>query len=267
MVLEGLREGELPQGEAVPLNLVEVASDARASVHDPRGWEALIAFTAHREALEVTALRFNVTRERVRRMQDTALWQLRAYAKLAPWADVLHDLAQQPHAVVIPHDMEDVWPVQVLAALSPTHPNLRTVRLADGVWALFCCETWRDARLGELPPGRYCAEDEAARQLRISAELLRVAWPAMMVRRTRSGAYVGPQDRWSSAAWLAAVAYVLAQAGHDTWEERLLFAAVRSLPGAPNVQDATFRRALRTGREFSRTGLSGVWRCQAPAAS
>lgn len=58
------------------------------------------------------------------------------------------------------------------------------------------------------------------------------------------------------------MAGALAEAGHTAWEERLLFAAVRSLLGVPDVQDTTLRAALRKGADFEKTGLAGVWSFQ-----
>ena len=54
-VLDGLHTDELPQGEPFPFELSPTLAAAVAQVSDPRGWEALRAFHAHREPLEVMA--------------------------------------------------------------------------------------------------------------------------------------------------------------------------------------------------------------------
>lgn len=65
-VLDELRTDELPEGQAFPLDLFPIEAAAVAGVSDPRGWEALKVFHAHREPLEIPPGRWNLTCERVR---------------------------------------------------------------------------------------------------------------------------------------------------------------------------------------------------------
>lgn len=263
-VLDGLRTDELPQGEPFPFDLSPIQAAAVAQVSDPRGWEALTAFHAHREPLEVTAGRWNIPRERVRQLGLRALQQLTSHAHYRGWAAQLYELAQTPRAVVIPGEVEEAWPVLALAALSRHTPDLRTVRLRGDLWALFVCPDWHLAPRGRLDAPQFHAEAETAQVLGLPAKVLRVAWPSprLGARRTRDNRYAPPEDHWKAAAWLTAVAGALAEAGHTTWDERLLFAAVRSLPGVPDVQDSTLRSALRKGAAFEKTPFPGVWRLQ-----
>lgn len=261
-VLDGLRTDGLPEGEPFPFDLSPLQAEAVACVGDRRGWEALTAFHTHREPLEVTAKRWDLPRERVRQLGLRALQQLAVQAHQRGWARRLHHLAQEPRAVTISPEVEEAWPVLALAALSRHTPDLRTVRLDTGLWVLFICPQWHLKPRGALDAARFSSETGAAQVLDVPPEVLRLAWsfPRLGVRRTRSGHYAPPEERWGAAAWLTAVAGALAQAGHAVWEERLLFAATRSLPGAPDVQDHTFRLALRKRPVFEPTEIRGVWR-------
>lgn len=268
-VLDGLHTDEPPVGEPLAFDLAPLVADAAAQVTDVRGWDALQAFHAHREPLEVTARRWDLPRERVRQLGLRALQQVATHAHRQGWAATLYELAREPRAVVIPPGAEEAWPVLALAALSRHTPDLRTVRLRGDVWALFVCPDWHLKPGGVLGAHRFLPEGETARVLDLPAEVLRLVWPCprLGVRRTRDGRYAPPEDRWNAEVWLTAVAGALAEAGHDTWEERLLFAALRSFPDAPDVQDTTLRRALQRGTAFTRTPLPGVWTWQGVPAS
>ena len=129
------------------------------------------------------------------------------------------------------------------------------------------CPNWSMMPKGLLEAPRFFTETEAVQALGVPDEVLRVTWayPRLRVRRTKGGRYAPPEHHWKAAAWLGAVAGALAEAGHTTWDERLLFAAVRSLPGMPDVQDSTLRGALHKGAAFEKThlpecGTSGVRR-------
>ncbi len=80
------------------MGLSPIEAAAVAGVSDPRGWEALTAFHAHREPLEVTAGRWNIPRERVRQLGLKALQQLTAHARFQGRAAQLYELTQTPTA-------------------------------------------------------------------------------------------------------------------------------------------------------------------------
>lgn len=258
--LKGLYTDELPEGEALPLELESIEAGARAQVSDPRVWAGLCAWYAHGVSFEESARQWNITRERMRQMQARAMRQLRSHALHAEWAARLAEWSERPRAVVISPQVEEVWPVLVQAAWSRSRAHLHTAQLAGDLWVLFQLDGGSRVRGADLPTGRFYTGAEAAAPLRLPENLLRVAWPVMNIRRLRNGRYAQREDAWTAAARLTAVACTLVEAGHDTWEERPLFAAVRSLPGVPDMQDSTLRLALRKHPSFDRTEVRGVWR-------
>jgi len=240
-LLEGLHVDDLPEGEPLPLDLGDIEGWARERVNEPRVWSGLCAAHGEGEALEVTAARFNVTRERMRQMQLRALRQLTYHSRGEAWVTELSELSQQPRALLIPRQMEAAWAVLVYVTRLAEQNDLCSKRLADGLWVLFQMKDGYTVRGLGVPTGRYYQEVEAAALMGVSSDALRVAWPAMNVYRTRDGRYVQRQEGWRAVDWLLAVAGALADGGHDTWEEPLLFAAVRSLPGSPDVRESTLR--------------------------
>lgn len=141
-------------------------------------------------------------------------------------------------------------------------PDVRAGRGRGKVWALCRRADGRRRPTATLREGRFVLKPKAAQILGLAPAVLRVAWPCarLAVRRTQSGRYAPPEGAWPASAWLAAVAGALAAAGEAAFDERLLLAAVRSLPGVPDVQGATWRRALQTCPAFGRTAVPGVWR-------
>lgn len=265
-LLGGLGQDTLPDSHgSIPLPELEgLTQEVAAQVGDERAWAALLA--SERESITVTAARFGIGRERLRQLQMRAARRVQASAAFRAWASSLYAQAHSPVVLDLPAQAEGTWPLLIRLARSGGRSDLHTCALAPGLWALVRLESGHDLRHRTLPPGRYYLEAEAAAQMRLPRGVLRAVWPGMQVTRTWNGRYVQRQAGWPTADWLRAVARVLAEAGHAVWEERALFAAVRSLPGAPDVQDSTMSLALRRGPEFGRTPLPGVWRYQALAA-
>lgn len=264
-LLHNLRPDGLPQVTPLNLELERLVEDLVPRLRDRRGWEVLCAVQGG-ENLKVIAVRFGVTAERLRRLHIQSVRELRVTAFFEAWASQLYGLAQSPRVVEVPLQAGNTWRVLISLARSTARPDLYTHTLAPGLWVLVRLPGGADLRHRTLLPGRYYPEAEAAAHLRLPGDLLRVAWPAMQVERTVGGQYAARQDEWSSADWLAAVARALAEAGFDTWEARHLYAAMRSLPNAPDVLDSTLRTALRKGAHFEHTPLRGVWRWRAPLA-
>lgn len=226
--LDGLRPDGWPSGEEVPLDLGEIVRAAEAHVTVPCGWDALLA-SSRREPPAVTAARWQRSTERVRQTEGRAWQQLRAYARHQPWRAEFCAFATRPRAVQVPLDIEDVWVLLVEGTRALDRPDVRTVRLAPGLWALYrgaAPALWRSAT---LPAGRLMTAGEAAA----------VLWPATRVWRTCGGRYAGHPARWTSGDWLTALSGVLTEAGQVPWEEHLLF---RSGPTAPCRTRQKWRR-------------------------
>ncbi|MFC5849464.1 hypothetical protein [Deinococcus petrolearius] len=262
-LLSDLDQDALPESHwALPLpELEHLTAEIAAQVGDERAWAALLA--SERESVTVTATRCGLGRERLRQLQMRAARRVQANSAFRAWASSLYERARSPVVLDLPAQAEDTWPLLIRLARGEGRGDLHTCVLAPGLWALVRLERGHDLRHRTLPPGRYFPEAEAAARMRLPQDVLRVVWPGTQVRRTWNGRYAGDQAGWFAANWLVAVAGVLAEAGHAVWEEGTLFAAVRSLPGAPEVQGSTMTLALRRRPEFGRTPLPGVWRYQA----
>lgn len=262
-LLSGLRLDDLPEAHwsPPPPELERLVAEVAARVSDPRAWTALLAGSA--ESSAVMAARFHVSRERLRQLQVRAARQVQAASSFQTWASAPARRARSPVVVELPAQARETWPVLISLARSSARPDLHTCALAEGLWALVRLQRGYDLRHRTLPPGRYHQEADAAARMGLPQDVLRAVWPATRVDRTCDGRYVQRQADWPTADWLTAIAGVLAEAGHEVWEERSLFAAVRSLPGAPDVLDGTMRLALRKRPNFERTPVPGVWRWQA----
>ncbi|MEF2278374.1 hypothetical protein V3W47_08675 [Deinococcus sp. YIM 134068] len=257
--LDGLRPDRWPSGEEVPLNLEEIVRAAEARVTVPRGWDALLA-RSRREPLAVTAARWQRSPDRVRQIEGRAWQQLRAHTRHQAWRAELWALAARPRVVQVRPDIEHAWALLVEGTRALDQPEVRTVRLAPGLWALYRGAAPSRLRSVTLPAGRVLTAGEAAAVLGLDEALLAVVWPATRVWRTRNGDYAGHTVAWTSGEWLAALAEVLTRAGQTAWEEDLLFRAYRTLPDAPEVEESSLKAALRRSRRFARTEVPRVWR-------
>jgi len=258
-LLAGLHPSSLPEGEALPLDLAEVQAQVRTVITSEVSWAALLARAG---AFKMLAREWNITALRVADHQRSALRRFRSVASQAGWAQTLYAFSDRPRAVQVPLDLEPLWPVLVQITRSYDRPNLFTSRLGEGLWCLYQHEKGYDLPYDRLHGDRFFSEQEAAAALKVTPELLRSLWPALRVRRTQGGRYAPVADDWSSREWISAVARVLAEGGYPSWEEGCLFAALRELPGMPDVQDVTLRGALRKCSHLRRTEQRGVWTWQ-----
>ncbi|MBZ9715801.1 hypothetical protein [Deinococcus multiflagellatus] len=254
--VDGLRRTALPEGHPVPAEFFSAIRLLEGQTDD-RSRQILLARTRSVQETRAVAKQWNITPERVRQLESKGRRRLALALESHQWTEAPQALADPPQVVLLPEHTETIWSLLVSVASARSGGRVSTYKLDALRWVVVQTEAHTFIPGLSLPTGRFFTEEEASAFTGISADLLRVVWPAARLTRTQSGHYADFSIRWTSREWLEALSYILA--GTTPFHERELFAALKRLPDAPQVQDSTLRQILRLHPDFSRGETAGVW--------
>ncbi|GGR17380.1 hypothetical protein GCM10008957_32560 [Deinococcus ruber] len=174
---------------------------------------------------------------------------------------MLNTLSLTPRMVVIPEELEHLWPVvmRIVGAARRDLPPLYGIAIAPGLWTFTRLKHAYRLQSASLATGQFLSEQATAAAVQLSPDHLRLLWPMTPIKLTVSGYYAGSLPTWTGRDWMTALPQFLLQHGHRSWHEDEVLGALASLPGFPAVQRTTLTNALHRQPQLIRDPRKRTW--------